>query len=129
MNQHLRQNHVSFWTLMVCLIGAVLVALPLDAAAYQQDPTWIYGIYDAADLEDDGDNVGTRAPNTPATTNGAGLNGHLIKVDSFEGLTRFQFKEHRSPDALPDVRVHRKLLSISLSSQNLSLPPSVHSLC
>ena len=119
MNQRLRQNLVSFWTLMVCLIGVVLVVLPTDAAAYQQGPTWRDGICVAADDEVDGDDVARRVAETTATRNG-GVDERVLKISSLERLTRSQPTWFERPHARPDLRGPPKLLRISGPGHTLS---------
>jgi hypothetical protein len=119
MNHRMQRSLVSIWTLVVCLV----VLLGPDAS--QQDPTWIDGVYDAADHEADGHNTATRALDTPATDHRTGFSGHMIKVDSFEGLTRSESKEYGIPDALPDVRGSPGRLLPIAPCGDVSLPLSV----
>src|SRR5262245_18788873 len=98
MNRRMRRSLNSIWALMLFMNGA------FDFDVFQQDPTWIEGIYDSADYEDDGDDVGTRAADTPATRNGQRIGDYLPAFIPLQGLTASRSVRYERPYAVPEVR-------------------------
>src|SRR5262245_25420576 len=98
MNQRMQRSLVSMLALMLCMGGAI------DFDVFQQDPTWIEGIYDSADYEDDGDDVGMRAADTPATRNGQRVGDYSPAFIPLQSFTASRSVRYERPYAVPEVR-------------------------